>query len=226
MMAENKAVDGLAADIKMLVRHAGDLETGRDLSQKERSDLSSCILRSAEVVALARDTVILQNKLKEICDGVRWLKASTQADLERGIAAHLEAPAATRGLDLTLLGPIDLEKVRGALPEGSEMCHYGDNHRNKKCCCFFGVDCVRVGCEAGPKRWLSAGGLHGGKDDVSFRVARWMGWLRLIVCQCEAAGVPVEVTRIPVADGSKIGWRASTDPAEWPEWARKQEAKG
>jgi hypothetical protein len=55
------------------------------------------------------------------------------------------------------------------------------------------------------------------------KVERWMSWLRDIITQCDAAGVPVHVKQIPIANGSAVGWRVSKDPSEWPEWARRQD---
>lgn len=59
---------------------------------------------------------------------------------------------------------------------------------------------VIVGAESGPNR----------------RPCR-LEWVRSVVEQCEAAGVPVFVKQLDM-DG-----RLSKDPAEWPEWARVQE---
>jgi protein gp37 len=144
--------------------------------------------------------------------------ASTQRDLETGIDDHLATPAAWRGLSLEpLLGAIDLE-----YPNGAKYCCDG-----KDCGCrgmpidpplSYGINTCIVGCESGPGRRLNSDYWL---NDLGSEL--WMSWLLSIIDQCDAAGVPVHVKQIPIADGSKIGWRVSKDPSEWPEWAQRRD---
>ena len=66
--------------------------------------------------------------------------------------------------------------------------------------CLPGLDWVVVGCESGKDR----------------RPCK-REWVRSIIDQCDDAGVPVFVKQID------INGKVSRDPAEWPEWARRQE---
>ncbi len=69
-----------------------------------------------------------------------------------------------------------------------------------------GIGWVVVGCESGPRRRLC-------NPD----------WIRSIVDQCQAVGCPVFVKQFPIArhrKGNPAPHKVSTDPAEWPEWAR------
>ena len=128
---------------------------------------------------------------------INWMRASTQADLERGIADHLAPPAAVRGLSLEpLLGPIDLGPDGYFMLEGAHCLNW-----------------VIVGCESGPERRLSANEIDSHFYKASYLVERWMSWLRSIIDQCDAAGVLVFVKQIPVADESTVGWRVSKDRA-------------
>jgi len=155
---------------------------------------------------------------------ISWMRASTQADLERGIGAHLETPAAVRGLSLEpLLGPIDLRTAFGGikceLPDGTVDGYMMPSLIFHKPVFGWAI----VGCESGPKRRLSANEIDSHFFKASYLEKRWVSWLRDIIDQCDAAGVPVFVKQVPIANGGKIGWRVSKDPSEWPEWARRRE---
>jgi protein gp37 len=144
-----------------------------------------------------------------------YLKVSTQPDLESGIEDHLNTPAAWRGFSLEpLLGAIDL--IRGKcidlIPPIPAWSGDGVSHRRK-------IDSCIIGCESGPGRRLNSDYWL---NDLGPEL--WMSWLREIIAQCDAARVPVHVKQIPIADGSKIGWRVSKDPSEWPDWARRRDA--
>jgi len=66
--------------------------------------------------------------------------------------------------------------------------------------CETKLDWIIVGCESGPRR----------------RPCN-LEWVKSVVDQCDAAQVPVFVKQLD------IGGKVSHDPAEWPEWARRQE---
>ena len=194
------------------------------------------------------------------------LQASIQADLDSGIEAHLATPAAERVLDLTLLGAVDLVSC---FPVDRFVCQSCGNDEVEldtngyTACCQAtadpdgsegeSIDFVIVGCESGPKRRLEAGEEHYEYpfDDghTTFRVNRWMSWLRSIIKQCDDANVKIHVKQIPddkerrtdtsgrdvtdlpglwdesdrIKKVGKIGWRVSTNMNEWPEWARRQD---
>jgi protein gp37 len=122
--------------------------------------------------------------------------ASTQADLERGIGDLLATPAAVRWLSLEpLVGPVEWPFLRcgicggrGTLPVGR---HDQDWCAGSQCC---GVDWLVVGCESGPNARTCE-----------------LDWVRSIVEQCKAAGVPVFVKQLQI-DG-----KLSKNPDEWPE---------
>ena len=137
-----------------------------------------------------------------------WLgfSASTQADLDRGIPQLFECPAAVRFLSLEpLLEPIDLQAVYGALPEGAIDCNYGESHRLGQCNCQRGVDWVIVGGESGPRA----------------RPCN-VAWVRSIVQQCRATGVPCfskQLGRRVVGEDWVYSVEDSkgANPEEWPE---------
>jgi protein gp37 len=66
---------------------------------------------------------------------------------------------------------------------------------------YAGIDWVVVGCESGS-------GRRPCKPE----------WIQSVVEQCDSAGVPVFVKQVEIIDG-----RVSTNPAEWPKWARRRE---
>ena len=95
------------------------------------------------------------------------------------------------------------------------------------------VDFVAIGTESGPKRRPCE-----------------LEWIKSIIEQCDAAGVPVHVKQIPVPAIPKAEWaefiagrpnaspgfidminttagsRVSRDPLEWPAWARRRDMIG
>ena len=118
-----------------------------------------------------------------------WLgaSASTRADLDRVVWNMLPLPAAVRFLSL--------EPLLGEMPP-----LVGVLGRVKPGVEYSGIDWIIIGCESGPKR----------------RPCK-LEWVRSIVEQCKAAGVPVFVKQLDL-DG-----RVSKDMNEWPEWARVRE---
>lgn len=106
-----------------------------------------------------------------------WLGTSVenQKCAEERIPLLLDTPAAVRFLSMEpLLESVDLERIRGALPESAETCHYGEAHINRTCDCSFGVD------------WVIVGGESGGKNRREFHLE----WSRDLLRQCREANVP------------------------------------
>ena len=124
--------------------------------------------------------------------------AEDQERLEERVPHLLQVPCAVRGLSLEpLLGPVDLmlwlheiiaaRRVNAAHP-GARVWVNESTIRGKT------LSWVIVGAESGPRRRLC-------KHE----------WVRDIVRQCQAAGVPVFVKQLD------LGGRLSKDPTEWPE---------
>jgi hypothetical protein len=119
-------------------------------------------------------------------------------------------------------------------------------------CGWFGGEsdiCPLCGKPDSLQLWCEDGLWHEKKGYTlkPTQVTVWMSWLRAIINQCDAAGVEVLVKQIPILikrrdafdaglssgkevttriklmNDLKIGWRVSTDPSEWPEWARRQD---
>lgn len=126
-----------------------------------------------------------------------WLGVSVedQRTADERIPILLRTPAAVRGVSIEpMLDSILLPSCNGR-PDCILDGIYG--HSDKP---LGGLDWVIVGCESGPRRRPC--------DPA---------WVKSIIEQCDAAGVPVFVKQLD------IGGKVSHDPAEWPEWARRQE---
>lgn len=151
--------------------------------------------------------------------------ASTKADMNRGIDDLLQVDADVRGLSLEpLIEDVDLNLTPpGEWPAWCEDCgtdvHPANiTHDDKHNYCGFEVDhrvddedglsWVIVGAESGPRR----------------RPCR-TEWVRSVVEQCQAAGVPVFVKQIALF--CEQAWPSpgtlSHNPAEWPADLRVRE---
>lgn len=143
---------------------------------------------------------------------IHGYSASTQADLDAGIADLRLAPSALRCLSLEpLIGPVDVSACLGL--EWSEIGECWICERDHA---VFGgrkIDWIIVGGESGP----------GARPcDVA--------WIRAIVEQCKAAGVPCFVKQLGdvriLSSGTglphyhewfhQIKARKGADPSEWP----------
>ncbi len=155
-----------------------------------------------------------------------WLGVSVedQATADERIPLLLQTPAAVRFVSVEpMLGPIDMSPqfIDGKVfaPLGEErMIDCGgckgtpvhpSNPGGQSPYCpghdAGGIDWLIVGCESGPRRRPC--------DPA---------WVKSIIEQCDAAGVPVFVKQFDLYTPSGAN-RVSHDPAEWPEWARRQE---
>ncbi len=150
-----------------------------------------------------------------------WLgiTAENQRRADERIPVLLQIPAAVRWVSLEpLLGPVTtlfryFEKHICA-DCGWELPHHAARPRDYKhnwICPECGspyceenepkvLHWVVIGCETGPRR----------------RPCK-LEWVRDIIEQCDAAGVPVFVKQL------EINGKVSHDLADWPEWARRRE---
>ena len=144
-----------------------------------------------------------------------WLYTSAENQEQFGIRVPhlLKCPAAVRGVSLSpLLGPIDmsrivesddwlleplddwlLEPLTGGWTDcsGDQGCGRQDDLR---------LDHIITECESGPNRRPC--------DEA---------WVKDIISQCDAAGVPPWVKQM------SINGKVSHDMSEWPKWARRRE---
>jgi len=134
----------------------------------------------------------------------QWLgiTAENQRRADERIPVLLQIPAAVRWVSLEpLLGPVKVDFLY-LRPESSSF--YLDGKINYAHHSLYGVrsglNWVVIGCETGPKR----------------RPCR-LEWVRDIIEQCDAAGVPVFVKQI------EVNGKVSHDPKDWPEWAKRRE---
>ncbi|WP_027367388.1 phage Gp37/Gp68 family protein [Desulfocurvibacter africanus] len=114
-----------------------------------------------------------------------WLGTSIwdQPSAKRNIPPLLATPAAVRWVSYEpALGPVNLEAICGALPEGSITCHYGRAHARRECDCAFGLDWVVCGGESGPGArpmhpdWARKLSEHCRRYRVPFWFKQWGEW--------------------------------------------------
>jgi protein gp37 len=202
-----------------------------------RPDLEASRLRLLRLIVDTPylDWLLLTKRPQNYCEAVRlgyqdglspnlWIGTSceNQAMADLRIPQLLKIPAAVRFLSLEpLLGPIDLEDSE-ALPCGAETCNRGESHATGKCDCHRGLDWIIVGGESGPKA----------------RPCN-VEWIRSIVGQCKAAGVPCFVKQLGSHPVNGEYWRGKIpvehyppldsidpkggNPDEWPEDLRVRE---
>ncbi len=163
-----------------------------------------------------------------------------QDEADRLIPILLETPATCRGVSIEpILGPIDLRKwLRGECPQ----CHGFDDYCADVALCETCRGLNPIGLD-----WV----IVGGESGSSARPCN-IEWLRSIVAQCKASGVPCFVKQLgAVPMESEANWRgramtrllsarnahrvpddmvpllyrapAGRDPAEWPEDLRVRE---
>ena len=138
---------------------------------------------------------------------------STQADLDANLPALLGCPAAVRWLSYEpALEKLDLKPWIGGLREDFDVAAFDmEPHcvrcgevleSDHECAPGFGprLDGIVIGCESGP-------GRRPCKPE----------WTKSIIDQCDAAGVKVYNKQM------EINGKVSTNMAEWPEWAQRQE---
>ena len=134
------------------------------------------------------------------------ITAENQEMADKRIPLLLQIPAAVRFVSVEpMLGPVEMSKVE--LPDTGD-----ENYSNARChplrveegAYSFGrigpISWVIIGCESGPNR----------------RPCK-IEWVRDLVRQCDAAGIPVFIKQL------NISGKASKNPAEWPEDLRRQE---
>ena len=160
--------------------------------------------------------------------GNLWLGTTceNQAAADERIPHLLKCPASVKFLSLEpLLGPINILPYIGGQAHRckcgwheteTDILPYGHDWRCPVCATtcetFNACRWVIVGPETGPRRRPC--------DPA---------WIRGIVEQCAAAGVPCFVKAFPVSCQTypilrvMSGDRISKNPAEWPEWARVQQ---
>ncbi len=138
---------------------------------------------------------------------------STQADLDANVPELLRCPAAVRWLSYEpALEKLDLKPWIGGLREDFDVAAFDmEPHcvrcgevleSDHECAPGFGprLDGIVIGCESGPGR----------------RPCK-LEWIKSAVDQCDAVGVLVYVKQID------LNGHVSTNMAEWPEWAQRQE---
>lgn len=142
------------------------------------------------------------NKLPNLHLGV---SISTQAEADEKIPILLQIPAAVRWVSIEpMLEPIDIRLNLGLVVAEKIKGGYRLTRREEKGKPYpyekSPIEWVVVGCESGPRR----------------RPCK-LEWVRDIVAQCKAAGVPVFVKQI------EVNGKVSRKPEEWPKDLRVQE---
>lgn len=114
---------------------------------------------------------------------------STQPDADKNIPILLKIPATVRYVSVEpMIERIDISKLFDNYYLEHTLGH------------MTFIDWVIIGCESGAKR----------------RPCK-LEWVKDLIEQCDAAGVPVFVKQLD------INGKCSKKPEEWPEWARRQE---
>jgi protein gp37 len=128
---------------------------------------------------------------------------STQDDADRNIPPLLQIPAAVRGISYEpVLGPLDLTRLPDPLGPPvviDALGGYSDNGRHTQ------LGWVIIGVESGPNR----------------RPCK-QEWIRDVVQDCQAAGVPVFVKSVQ-ANGRVLKDWANASEEEWPSDLRIRE---
>ena len=182
---------------KIFVCSMGDLfhEDVKDLYIWEVLKVAISVKRHTFLILTKRPEI-----MKDVLSRFYWWNSETNRNIWIGISAEnqkqmykrvptlLDFPAAKRFVSIEpILGPIEISKWVGAVFPKIAPPEHG-------------INWVIVGAESGPNR----------------RPCK-IEWVRSIVKQCKAAGVPVFVKQLHI-DG-----KVSTDPEEWPEDLRIQE---